>query len=287
MSTLYIVPTPLGNLEDITLRALRILGEVSLIATEDTRTTARLLKHFNITCPLLSYYEHNKLSRLERLLTALTQGDVALVSEAGTPLLSDPGYELVRAVLERGFKVVSLPGPSAITTALPASGLPLDRFLFLGFLPRKATRRRRLLTEVNAQIATLVFFESPHRLRAALTDMSEILGAERLISVCRELTKLYEEVWRGTLAEAQQEWTRREPRGEFTLVVAGLSAAPAWDKTQVETALLAAMSNGVTAKEAVRQVKEQSSWPKREVYALAQKIKQTQLKTPATKSVQE
>ncbi len=273
MGTLYLVATPLGNLEDITLRALRVLREVSLIATEDTRTTGQLLKHFEIHRPLVSYFEHNKLTRLERVLAALTEGDVALVSEAGTPLLSDPGYELVRAAIEQGFPVVSLPGPSALTAALPISGLPVDRFLFLGFLPRKSGDRRRLLQEVATQKTTLVFFEAPHRLRAALADMVDLLGPDRAVAVCRELTKLHEEVWRGTLAGACHEWEQRDPRGEFTLVVAGAAEAPAWDKTQVQTALTQAGAAGMSLKDAVRQVTTLSGWGKREVYTLAQKMK--------------
>jgi 16S rRNA (cytidine1402-2'-O)-methyltransferase len=273
IGTLYIVATPLGNLEDITLRALRILREVALIATEDTRTTGRLLKHFEISCPMVSYYEHNKLIRLERVLAALAQGDVALVSEAGTPLLSDPGYELVQAALAEGFDVVSIPGPSALTAALPASGLPPDRFLFLGFLPRKAAERRRLLAEVTSEPATLVCFEAPHRLPATLADLVDMLGGERKIAVCRELTKLYEEIWRGTLAEAQQEWTRRKPRGEFTLVVAGAPPPAAWSETQVTTALTEARDRGLSTRAAVQQITARSGWPKRDVYALAQQIK--------------
>ncbi len=235
MGTLYIIPTPLGNLEDITLRALRILGEVSLIATEDTRTTGRLLNHFDIQCPMLSYYEHSQATRLERVLEALTHGDVALVSEAGTPLLSDPGYKLVRAAIEQGFSLVPLPGPCAITTALSAGGLPTDRFFFVGFLPRKGGERRRVLADISLQTATLVFFEAPHRLLAVIADMSQILGPERLIAVCRELTKHYEEIWRGSLVEAIREWTTRTPRGEFTLLVAGASPASAkWDEDQVK-----------------------------------------------------
>jgi 16S rRNA (cytidine1402-2'-O)-methyltransferase len=275
MGKLYIVATPLGNLEDITLRALRILGQVSLIATEDTRTTGRLLKHFDLDRPMVSYYEHNKVTRLERIMEALTQGDVALVSEAGAPLFSDPGYELVRTAIERGFEVVSIPGPSALTAALPVSGLPLDRFLFLGFLPRKPVARRRLLAEVEPQRATLVFFEAPHRLPETLADMVDILGATRAVAVCRELTKLYEEVWRGTLAEAQQEWSQREPRGEFTLVVAGAASPPIWDKTQVEAALTEVMTAGISSKDAAKRVATQSGWSKREVYALAQQVKKT------------
>lgn len=275
MPTLYLVATPVGNLEDITLRALRILGQVSLIATEDTRTTGQLLKHFDLRCPLLSYYEHNKVTRLERVLAALEQGDVALVSEAGTPLFSDPGYELVLAAIERGFPVVSIPGPSALMAALPASGLPLDRFLFLGFVPRKAGERRRWLQEVATQTATLVCFEAPHRLRETLADLIDILGQERRIAVCRELTKLHEEIWRGTLLEAQQTWSQREPRGEFTLVIAGALPAANWTAAQVEAALRETLRAGGSIKEAVRSVTGQSGWPKREVYALAQKIKES------------
>lgn len=273
MNTLYLVATPVGNLEDITLRALRILGQVSLIATEDTRTTGQLLKHFDLHCPLLSYYEHNKVTRLERVLAALEAGDVALVSEAGTPLFSDPGYELVLAAIERGFSVVSIPGPSAVTAALPASGLPVDRFLFLGFTPRKAGERRRWLQEVATQTATLVCFESPHRLRETLTDLIDILGQERRIAVCREMTKLHEEIWRGSLAEAQQEWSQREPRGEFTLVIAGAPPAATWTESQVESALQEAIRAKKPLKEVVRQVTDESGWLKRDVYALAQKIK--------------
>lgn len=274
MGTLYIVATPLGNLEDITLRTLRVLREVLLIATEDTRTTGQLLKHFEIQRPLVSYFEHNKLTRLERVLAALDEGDVALVSEAGTPLLSDPGYELVRAAIERGFPVVPLPGPSALTAALSVSGLPVDRFLFLGFLPRKPGDRRRILQEVAAEKSTLVFFEAPHRLRASLVDMVDILGADRAVAVCRELTKLHEEIWRGMLIEAGQEWEQREPRGEFTLVIAGAAELSLeWDESQVWTALNQAVAAGASLKDAVRQVTTQSGWAKREVYALAQSLK--------------
>jgi 16S rRNA (cytidine1402-2'-O)-methyltransferase len=232
-----------------------------------------LLKHFEITCPMVSYFEHSKSTRQSQILEALKEGDVALVSEAGTPLLSDPGYELVREAIEQGFEVVALPGPSALTTALPASGLPVDRFLFLGFLSRKAGERRRLLEEISTQVVTLIFFEAPHRLRDSLSDMIDVLGGERAVAVCRELTKLHEEIWRGTLREALQEWTDREPRGEFTLVVAGAEAPVAWDKDQVEAALREALVAGVTPKEAVRQVTQQSGWPKREVYALVQTVK--------------
>jgi len=268
MGTLYLVATPIGNLEDITLRALRVLRQCSLVAAEDTRSAGRLLAHFDLEKPLLSYYEHNKLTRLDRVLRALESGDVALISEAGMPLLSDPGYELVQAAIERGFPVVPIPGPSALTAALPVSGLPTDRFFYLGFLPRKAADRRRLLMEVAEIRATLVFFEAPHRLRATLTDAVAILGGDRRCAVCRELTKRHEEVWRGTLAQALSEWRDRRPRGEFTLVVAGASAPAPWDEAQVRSALTALLAQGVSRSEAARRVARQSGWTRSEVYAL-------------------
>ncbi len=268
MGILYLVATPLGNLEDITLRALRILRQVTLIAAEDTRTSGKLLKHFEISCPLISYHEYSKPEQRERIMAAMSQGDVALISDAGTPLLSDPGYELVKAVLERGLEVVSIPGPSALTTALPVSGLPVNQFLFGGFLPRKASQRRQLLEQVKSHGVTLVFFESPHRLRETLAEMVDILGAERPIAVCRELTKLHEEIWRGTLGAACQEWSQREPRGEFTLVVGGATPASIWDENQVKEALAQAKQTGLSAKDAARQIATQSGWAKREVYRL-------------------
>jgi 16S rRNA (cytidine1402-2'-O)-methyltransferase len=268
MGVLYLVATPIGNLEDMTLRGLRILRECSLVATEDTRTTGRLLAHFEIQKPLVSFHEYSKATQVERILAALETGDVALVSEAGTPLLSDPGYELVQAVVRRGLPVVSIPGPSAITAALPVSGLSPDRFLYLGFLPRKASDRRHVLAEVADIPATLVFFEAPHRLRAALADASDALGGTRRCAVCRELTKLHEEVWRGTLAQASAEWREREPRGEFTLVVEGAPQPGAWDENRVRAALAALLAEGHSRSEAARQVARQSGWSKSDVYDL-------------------
>lgn len=273
MGTLYVVATPVGNLEDITLRALRILKQVRLIATEDTRTTGRLLKHFEITSPLISYHDYSKQSQVEHILQVLEQGDVALVSEAGTPLLSDPGYELIRAVIARDIPVVPIPGPSALTAALSVCGLPVDKFLFLGFLPRKATARRQLLIEVAVQPVTLIFFEAPHRLTATLSDMIDLLGTERDLVICRELTKLHEEIWRGTLTEAYQIWTQLPARGEFTLVVAGATPADTWLKAQVEAALTELIAAGLTTKDAVRQVTSLSGWPKNEVYSLALQVR--------------
>ncbi|MCS7259989.1 MAG: 16S rRNA (cytidine(1402)-2'-O)-methyltransferase [Anaerolineae bacterium] len=269
MGILYLVATPIGNLEDITLRALRILRECDLIATEDTRTTGRLLTHFGIEKPLLSYFEHNKLQRLDQLLETLRRGNVALVSEAGTPLFSDPGYELVRAALAEGIPVVPVPGPSAIITALSVSGLPSDRFFFLGFLPRRAASRRALLDEVSGIRATLVCFEAPHRLYETLADMQAILGGSRPCAICRELTKRHEEVWRGTLAEAYAVWKERQPRGEFTLVVGGASPSVAWDETRVREALASLLSQGIDRSTAARQVARVSGWSRRAVYTLA------------------
>ena len=271
MGTLYLVGTPIGNLEDITLRALRILREVSLIAAEDTRRTRRLLAHYDIHTPLTSYYEHNKLSKLDVILGALASGDVALVSEAGMPGLSDPGYELVKAALEAGHRVVPVPGPTALVTALVVSGLPTDACLYLGFLPRRAAERRRLLAEVAAERRTLVAFEAPHRLVETLADIQAVLG-DRRIAVARELTKVHEEVWRGTVSQALAHYQAQPPRGEITLVIAGASEAEKaqarWEAEQVRTAVAALLKESVPRREAIRRVARASGWPRREVYKL-------------------
>src|SRR3990170_5899911 len=222
MPTLYVVATPIGNLEDVTLRALRVLREVSLIAAEDTRTTRKLLAHHGIRNRLLSYNDHNKAARIPRLLHALREGDVALVSEGGPPAISDPGLDLVAAAVDAGFAVVPVPGPSAVTAALAVSGLSVRQFTYLGFLPRRAGARRRLLAGFRDDPRTLVAFESPHRLRASLAALRDALG-DRRVAVCRELTKAFEEVFRGTLSDALDHFV--EPRGEFTLVIEGASAS--------------------------------------------------------------
>jgi len=220
VGTLYLVATPIGNLEDITLRALRVLQEVSLIAAEDTRSAGFLKSRFEIDTPVTSYFEANKLSKLRFVLKALSDDDVALISDAGMPGLSDPGYELVRAAIREGYPVVPLPGASAPVTALVVSGLPTDSFVYLGFLPRRPSDRRRVLRDNARERRTLVFFETPHRLRDCLADIESIMG-ERAIAVCRELTKLYEEVWRGTLAQAFPHFRANPPRGEFVVVIGG------------------------------------------------------------------
>ena len=218
MPTLYIVATPIGNLEDISFRALRVLGEVGLIAAEDTRRTRILLRAYDIKTRVTSYHEHNKHSKLPYLLSCLQTQDIALVSEAGMPGVSDPGYELVLAAVEHGVAVVPIPGPSVVVTALAASGLPASEFVFLGFLPRRKGPRRRLLEAVRPETRTIVAFESPHRLVGTMEDLLDVLG-DRRIAVCRELTKLHEEIFRGRISEAMGCF--EEPRGEFTLVIEG------------------------------------------------------------------
>ena len=227
MPVLYVIATPIGNLEDISLRALRLLQEVKLIAAEDTRTTRHLLNAHNIKTPLTSYHEHSKRAKLDYLLNYLEKEDLALVSEAGMPGLSDPGYELIVAAIERGISVVPIPGASAVITALVVSGLPTDQFLYLGFLPRRKGQRQRLLSSIVDEPRTIVAFETPHRLREALGDIEEILGNRRL-SVCRELTKVHEEIFRARVSQAREHFV--EPRGEFTLVIEGKTRA--WLKFQ-------------------------------------------------------
>jgi len=227
MPILYVVATPIGNLEDISLRALRVLSEVRLIAAEDTRKTRRLLNAYNIEIPLTSYHEHSKRAKLDYLLGYLEKEDLALVSEAGMPGLSDPGYDLIVAAIERGISVVPVPGPSAVIAALVVSGLPTDQFVYVGFLPRRKGQRQRLLSSISDEPRTIVAFEAPHRLREALTDIEEILG-DRRVSVCRELTKVHEEVFRGRVSQTREHFD--EPRGEFSLVIEGKTRA--WLKFQ-------------------------------------------------------
>jgi 16S rRNA (cytidine1402-2'-O)-methyltransferase len=268
VGTLYLVATPIGNLEDITARALRVLREAQLIAAEDTRRTAQLLAHFDLHTPLTSYFEHNKLSRLDSILAALETGDVALVSDAGTPALSDPGYELVRAALEAGHHVTPIPGPSAVMAALVTSGLPTDSFIYMGFLPRKDSERQRLLAPLAREPRTVVAFESPHRLLDSLTAIEELLG-DRRIAVARELTKLHEEIFRGTVAEARAHFGAKEILGEITLVIAGAAQEERWDEPHVRAELSKLLAYGVKRKEAAKLVAELSGWPQREVYQLA------------------
>jgi 16S rRNA (cytidine1402-2'-O)-methyltransferase len=268
VGTLYLVATPIGNLEDISARALSILGRVPLIAAEDTRQTRKLLGHYGICTPLISYHEHSKLSKLDEIISALAQGDVALVSDAGTPALNDPGYELVSNALQAGHTVSPVPGPSAPIAALIASGLPTDAFLYLGYLPRKRNDRRRLIREIASLPYTLIFLETPHRLLDALNDLHVILG-DRRIGVARELTKLHEEIFRGLISEALAHFNEQNPRGEFTIVIAGYTSAPQkWTKTQLRLAIKEQLSQDSNATTIATTLSIQSGWPRREVYRL-------------------
>ena len=227
MPALYVISTPIGNLEDISLRALRLLREVKLIAAEDTRTTRRLLTAYDIKTPLTSYHEHSKRAKLDYILDYLGKEDLALVSEAGMPGLSDPGYELIVSAIERGISVVPVPGASAVITALVVSGLPTDQFVYVGFLPRRKGQRQRLLNSIAEERRTIVAFETRHRLTEVLNEIEEILGDRRLC-VCRELTKVHEEIFRGRVSQAREHFA--EPRGEFSLVIEGKTRA--WLKFQ-------------------------------------------------------
>jgi len=267
MPTLYLVATPIGNLEDVTLRALRILREVALIAAEDTRTTRKLLAHHGIKAQLTSYHEHNKAQKIPHILSALQQGDVALVSEAGMPAVSDPGVDLVAAAVAADIAVVAVPGPSAVVTALAVSGLPTRRFTFAGFLPRRRGERRRLLSSLAGQPHTIVALESPHRLLISLADLLEVLG-DRRIAVCRELTKLHEEVFRGRVGEALAHFG--EPRGEFTLVIEGAvvqEVAPP-DEEAIRSELRRLRQQGLGARRAVDEVALRFGLPRRQAYRL-------------------
>jgi len=264
MPSLYIVATPIGNLEDISLRALRTLREVKLIAAEDTRRTKQLLSAYDIKTPATSYHERNKWTKLDYILNCLGDGDVALVSDAGMPGISDPGYELIVACAQRGIPVVPIPGASVVITALAVSGLDTGKFIYLGFLPHKATARRQLLQSVAGEYATIVVLETPHRLLAALNDMLPVLG-DRRVAVCRELTKFHEEVFRGRISQAIGYFT--EPRGEFTLVIEGKKEEEKPQLTEaVEKQLQDMRRSGMGAKQAVARVAGETGLSRKELY---------------------
>ena len=267
MGTLYIVPTPIGNLEDITLRALRILKSVMLIAAEDTRTSGVLLKHYEIETPLTSYHEHNKHSKLDELLEALEIGNVALISDAGTPGISDPGYELVCAAIAQGHRIEPLPGANAALVALVGSGLPTDSFIYLGFLPKKASARRQLLQSLQGERRTLVAYESPNRLCDTLDDIQAVLG-QRAVCVARELTKLYEEFQRGDVKTVLAHYRDNPPKGEITLVIGGAPEPAIWDEAQVRAALQQRLNAGEGLSQAAKAIAAESGWKKKAVYNL-------------------
>ncbi|MCS7060771.1 MAG: 16S rRNA (cytidine(1402)-2'-O)-methyltransferase [Anaerolineae bacterium] len=269
MSTLYLVATPIGNLEDMSLRAIRVLREIPLIAAEDTRTTRVLLDRYQIQTRMTSYHEHNKATKLKEILAALDAGDVALVSDAGTPGISDPGYELVVAAIARGHTVTAIPGPCAAISALVVSGLPTDAFVFEGFPPRKAAALARWIERIGHEPRTIVLYEAPHRLTHTVEALAKAFPTRRLVLAC-ELTKMFESVWRGTCAGALDHLRTHPPRGEYVLVLEGSQPEQpeSWPKTRVLEELKRQLAAGATRRDAARMIAEQSGWNKRDVIAL-------------------
>lgn len=270
MPTLFVVPTPIGNLEDMTLRALRVLREVKLIAAEDTRTSRVLLQHFKISTPMTSYHEHNKLTKLDSIFDALAGGDVALISDAGTPGISDPGYELIQAALAAGVHVEVLPGACAAITALVASGLPTDAFVFLGFPPRKANDLLAFFQAWANDSRTHILYESPYRLVDTLRAAQAVLGADRAACVGRELTKLHEEYTRASLGEVLVYYESHTPRGEVVLVIGGAPQPEVqlWDEARVRASLRARLNAGERLKDAAKMIAAEGGWDRKAVYAL-------------------
>ena len=280
MGTLFVVATPIGNMEDITLRAIRVLKEVKLIAAEDTRRTKKILNHYGIDTPMVSYHEHNEKEVAARLVEKLKGGsDVALVSDAGTPGISDPGYRLVKLAIENSVPVVPVPGASAFTAVLSVSGLPTDEFTFKGFIPAQSGKRKRFLSDMKARGGTFVMYEAPSRIKKTLSEMREILGEARIV-VAREVTKLYEEILRGAIPDMERAFSEKEPLGEITLVVRSeKEGMPAGEVLGEVKRLLDA---GVPWKDAVKAAALESGLPKSHVYKEALKLKRTgfPLKTP-------
>jgi 16S rRNA (cytidine1402-2'-O)-methyltransferase len=272
---LYLVGTPIGNLEDITLRAIRILKEADLIAAEDTRRTGKLLQHLQITTPLLSYYEHNHNSRILDLVARIHRGEkVALVSDAGMPSISDPGYQLVRAAIDANINIVPIPGCTAAIGALAVSGLPTERFIFEGFLPVKSQQRQTYLQQLQHETRTLIFYEAPHRLLAMLEDLQAVLGSRELV-LARELTKIHEEIWRGSIENAIALYsTTRQPKGEYTVVVGGaqVDRALVMSEAELKTELQQLLQQGMTRTQASRHLAEQTALSRRELYQLSLEI---------------
>lgn len=280
--TLYLVPTPIGNLEDMTFRAIRILGEVDLIASEDTRNTQKLLNHFEIKTSQISFHEHNSQERIAQLIERLEEGaDIAQVSDAGMPSISDPGHDLVIACIESGIPVVPLPGANAALTALIASGISPQPFYFYGFLPRKKKEQLEALEELNQRPETFILYESPHRLKEVLKNMGTILGDTRKIVLCRELTKRYEEFIRGTLIEALEWAQTSDIRGEFCLIVEGNSEGSlfpeedtSWNTLTIQEHVQLMMEeHNLSSKEAIKEVAKIRELKKQDVYAAYHEIR--------------
>jgi 16S rRNA (cytidine1402-2'-O)-methyltransferase len=274
--TLFVVATPIGNLEDITYRAVRVLKEVDLIACEDTRHTAKLLQHYGIDKPTVSYHEHNEAARAEELVDKLEQGlSVAQVSDAGMPGISDPGYRVIKLAIERGLQVVPVPGPSALIAALAASGMATDSFQFLGFLPARSGQRRTLLETLRKTEPTTVVYEAPHRIAETLQDVVEILGAERPVVLARELTKVHEEFVRGTAADLLRQCKEREPKGEITLVIGkGSGSRVEPDKPLAQRLKEIMQSQKVDEKAALKVLAKETGLSRSEVYREVQRTQQ-------------
>lgn len=273
MGDLYLVATPIGNLEDITLRALKVLKSVDLIAAEDTRTTRALLTHYDIHTPLTSNHNLNERARIDDLLNQLEAKDIAVVSDAGSPLINDPGFPLVQAAIAAGVRVLSIPGPSSPITALSISGLPTDQFTFLGYIPRKNSERKDFLREAGSYPTTLIFLETPHRIRESLAAIHEVLG-DRQIAVCREMTKLYEEVIRGTVSAAMEHFASVDPLGEFTLVIAGQTAVPEkWTEERMINEIKLGLQQNRRSTDLSKELVEPSGWNRKEIYSLAESLK--------------
>ena len=271
---LYVVATPIGNMEDITLRAVRVLGEVDLIAAEDTRRTGKLLAAHRIDKPMTSLHDQNERQKSHAVIASLRKGlNVAYVSDAGTPGLSDPGYVLINQAIAENIQIVPIPGPSAVVAALSVSGLPMNRFMFLGFLPPKAARRRQLLLDLVHETGTVVFYESPNRLRATLADVKDVMG-DRQIVVLRELTKIYEEVVRGTVSEVSAAFGERVIKGEVTLLVSGFREDDTIKTDEIILAKLEALfkGGGFSRRDVIDQVAGDLDLPRQRVYRLAIKL---------------
>jgi 16S rRNA (cytidine1402-2'-O)-methyltransferase len=266
---LYIVATPIGNLEDITLRALRVLKEVDVVAAEDTRHTQILLSRHDIHTPLTSYHEHNEKTKAQELVTRLARGqNVALVSDAGTPAISDPGFRLVVQAIRAGVRIIPIPGASALTAVLSASGLPTDRFVFEGFLPAKKSQRREKLQTLRDETRTLIFYEAPHRLKEALDDIHELLGNREAV-LAREVSKIHEEFLRGPVSELVRTLGGGEMRGEVTLIISGSSGAPDVSEDRLKAEIRELKGKGLRVKEIAEVLGEKFGYPKKEIYRLA------------------
>lgn len=276
MGVLYLAATPIGNMEDITYRVVRILGEVDLICAEDTRTSGKLMSHYDIHTPLEAYHEHNKTEKIPYLLQRLRKGDnIAVITDAGTPGISDPGEELVQACIEEGIEVFSLPGAVAAVVGLTSSGISSRRFAFEAFLPKNKKLRRRVLEELKNETRTIVIYEAPHHLKKTLEELSEHIGGQRSVALCRELTKLHEEKLLMTLDEAVLYYQENEPRGEYVVVIKGKSFEEVdndnrdkYLQMSVEEHLQMYTKSGMSEKEAMKKVADDRGVPKREIYSI-------------------